>query len=151
MDIMLHTSRIGECNSVAINEWLFFWLPIITKSTDFTKYTIFDRDNWQIEIVQDWINGYIENDLNIIADKIILLYKDRNLLKNISKNNIDYAINLFNATDLTKKLEDLFECNSVQNIQFNINDYKNKTKKETIYSLITENLKAIIDKFIFKA
>jgi glycosyltransferase involved in cell wall biosynthesis len=54
MDIMLHTSRIGESFGVSLVEGMYFWLTIVTNSTDFRDYTIFDRDNSQIEIVRDW-------------------------------------------------------------------------------------------------
>jgi len=151
MDVMVHTSRIWECNSVAINEWLFFWLPIVTTSTDFLQFTLFWRDNWQIEIINDWENWYIENSINWIINKVLKLYKNKDLLKNIWKNNINYSINLFNSNKLTKELENFFENNHNKNINYDLNDYKKKTKKETIYSLILENIKAIIDKIIYKA
>lgn len=151
MNIMLHTSRIGESFGIALTEWMFFWLPIITKSTDFTKYTIFDRDNSQIEIINDWENWYIENDLDLVIKKIIKLYKNKDLLENIWKNNINYSPNLFNSDKLTKELELFFENNHIENLNYNLNDYKKKTKKETIYSLMLENIKAVIDKFIYKA
>lgn len=151
MDIMLHTSRIGESFGISLIEWMFFWLPIITKSTDFTKYTIFDRDNSQIEIINDWENWYIENSINWVINKVIKLYKNKDLLENISKTNINYSTNLFNSNKLTKKLEIFFENNHIENINYNLKDYKKKTKKETIFSLILENIKAIIDKFIYKA
>lgn len=151
MDIMVHTSRIGESFWIALVEWMFFGLPIITKSTDFTKYTIFDRDNSQVEIVNDSENWYIENSINWVINKVIKLYKNKDLLENISKTNINYSINLFNSNKLAKELENFFEDNYSKNVNYNLNDYKKKTKKETIYSLMLENIKAIIDKFIYKA
>jgi glycosyltransferase involved in cell wall biosynthesis len=47
MDIMLHTSRIGESFGMTLVEGMLFGLPILTNSTDFRECTLFDRDNSQ--------------------------------------------------------------------------------------------------------
>lgn len=151
MDLMVHTSRIGESFGVSLVEWMFFWLPILTKSTDFTKYTLFDRDNSQTEIINNWENWYIENNINRIIDKIIELYKNKDLLEKISKNNISYSTNLFNSMRLVQRLEFFFENEYVEAVDYSLDEYKKKIKKETLYSLMCENIKAIIDKFIYKA
>jgi glycosyltransferase involved in cell wall biosynthesis len=46
-----------------------------------------------------------ENDLKSIAEKIILLYYDVELLKGLGQNGRDFAINNFDQKVLFKKLE----------------------------------------------
>lgn len=153
MDIMLHTSRIWECNSVAINEWMFFWLPIITKPTNFLDKTIFDRDNWQIEIIENWKNWFYSDSDFIIIKKIIDLYKNKKLLSNISNTNKEKVYKLFNQIDIIKKLEWFFVWNNYFNFDFNneILKYKIQNVKSSKFKLIKINLLAIYDKFFNKA
>jgi len=153
MDVMLHTSRIWECNSVSINEWLFFWLPIITKSTDFLQKTLFWRDNWQTEIIKDNINGIVSNKNNEIITFITKLYKDNIFKKEIVINNLNKSFDLFDWKNITIMLETIFE-NGISN-RFDYDNefynYKNSVKRNTLYDLFKININAVYDKFINNA
>lgn len=153
MDIMVHTSRIGECNSVAINEWLFFWLPIITKPTDFLQKMLFDRDNWQIEVIKKWINWYysINNKQNIY--KIIELYRKSKKINEIQKNNIKKSIDVFGYKNIIKKLELFFDWKNYFLFDYkkDFKKYKENQEKESFIKILKINIKALLDKFINKA
>lgn len=150
MDLMLHTSRIWESFWITLVEWMFFWLPIFTKSTNFLNYTVFDRDNSQIEILNNWKNWYIINNNILLIKEIINIYQNRKLFISISSNNINYVNNLFDAKKITNKLEKIFELDYFEYNLEDLNFYKN-IPKENITSILLENIKAITDKFIFKA
>lgn len=102
LDLLVHTSRIGECNSVAINEMMFFGKPVITNSTDFMQFTIFDRDNGQVELIENGKNGFIANSVKEIAKKIIYLRNNKNVYDVISKENTRKAKELFDIENIIK-------------------------------------------------
>lgn len=54
IDVLAHTSKIGECNGNTINEALFWGRPVVTHSTP-------SKDNGQLEQVIHGVNGYIAN------------------------------------------------------------------------------------------
>ena len=147
MDLLYHTSRIGECNSVAINEALFFGLPVITDSTDFMKPCLYDRDNGQIEIVRDGVNGFVLNDLSETVEKIVLLSKDQGLRRIIGENNKKKAEELYSASKITKVLEGVFENKRFSSERISLEQYQLLAKKENLFHLAKINLSAIIDKF----
>ena len=153
MNIMLHTSRIWESFGIAISEWMFFWLPIITKSTNFLEKTLVDRDNAQVEIVQNHENWLISNDLDEVCDYILALSHDQNKLNQISINNIKRVKSCFSAQTITEKLEDIF--NWVNDFTFDFQEeftqYKKTQIKESFYELIKINIRSLYDKYINKA
>jgi len=153
MDIMVHTSRIWESFGITLAEGMFFGLPIITKSTDFMRPTIFERDNSQIEIVENGINGFIENNNEKIIEKILELKNDSILYARIAQNNQQKAEMAFSAKKLCKKLEDFLggSNNSPRYDNSSIREYKGKCSRENTISLLYTNFIAIRDKFIFKA
>lgn len=153
MDIMLHTSRIGECNSVAINEGMYLWLPICTKSTDFMQRTIYERDNWQIEVIDNGINGYVENNIHKMAQYILEMYKNTPLRMTISDNNKNKALQYFDANAQTKKLICMFQWNDECHDQeiWSLEKYNERKYKETMQSILGENIKAIYEKIVLKA
>lgn len=146
MDVLYHTSRIGECNSVAINEAMYFGLPVITNSTDFLALTLFDRDNGQIEIIKDGVNGYIENTLRGAAQKIIRLKEDKDLYNKISKQNKECAIELFSAEIITDKLSSIFKKTNFLSERISLKEYNQIKKKESFLDLLKINVQAILDK-----
>lgn len=150
MDIMMHTSRIGECNSVSINEWLFFWLPILTKSTDFMKKTIFDRDNGQAEIIENWKNGYVVNDIQVMVQHTYALYTNHALRSTISNNNIKKAKTLLDANKQTKQLIDIFHGKKRTLQTDTIKKYQQNVLPESHVSIIKENIKAVWESFFYK-
>lgn len=153
MDVMVHTSRIWECNSVAINEWLFFWIPIITKSTDFLQKTIFDRDNGQIEIIENGVTWYYSNNNTTLIWKIILLYTQKDVYNKISVECMNKSRKLFDARVITKELEKIFEKQKGFSFLYNeeMDLYHQRVDKNSKLDLIFINIWALIDKFIFKA
>lgn len=54
IDVLAHSSKIGECNGNTINEAMFWGKPVVVNSTP-------DRDNGQLEQVINGVNGYIAN------------------------------------------------------------------------------------------
>ena len=146
-DVILHTSRIGECNSVAINESLFFGKPVITNSTDFRNFTLYDRDNGQIEIIKSGQNGFVENDLSEMAKKIYLLKNDSQLYEYISNNNRIKARVLFDARAITQRLERVFSSGLSKDLQdtMTLDEYGALARKETFLDLAKENIKAIYE------
>lgn len=151
MNCMIHTSRIWESFWMTLVEGMFFWLPVITKSTDFIKKTIFDRDNSQVEIINDKKNWFIENDNKKIIEKIVELYKKKDLYNNISEYNKKYSIDKFNWIKLTKQLELVMDCNILNKSDYCLQYYKKITKNESVKNIFIENIKALYEKFILKA
>ena len=152
LDVLLHTSRIGECNSVAINEALFFGKPVISNSTDFRSFTLFDRDNGQVEIVTPGENGFIENTKMGILNKLLLLYRDKDLYQKISDNNKKKAMALFEAGKITRQLEERIMGNIPAAVisPINMADYDAVTPKEGFFELLSINTKAVYEKLIYK-
>lgn len=151
MDVMVHTSRIGESFGITLAEWMFFWLPVITKSTDFTNYTVFDRDNSQIELIQNNINWYVVNKNNLLIERLYKLYNDKLLYSEISERNTMRAKNIFWAKELSMRLQKflLWEWGIINNVS--LQEYKATCPWESSCSLLKENIKAIYEKFILKA
>ena len=67
MNVMLHTSRIGESFWIALAEWMFYWLPVLTTDTDWSQRTAFDRDNSQWEILWEHNREFISNNLHCLS------------------------------------------------------------------------------------
>jgi glycosyltransferase involved in cell wall biosynthesis len=108
MDIMLHTSRIGESFGVSLVEGMYFGLPIVTNSTDYRDFTLFERDNSQTEIVQDSVNGYIEQTPEAMAQKIVALIQDVDTMQHIAQANKKYAEATFGSQVITNCLEKIY-------------------------------------------
>lgn len=146
MDVMLHTSRIGECNSVAINEAMYFGLPVITNSTDFMQFTVFDRDNGQVEIVRNKENGYVENSLKRMASRIIFLKDNPGFRKKIGFSSKKKVNDFFDAKKVIKKFEELIaEKNTLTDLGRIGDEYNELRIKNTFFDLIKINIRALID------
>lgn len=103
-DVLLQTSRIGESFGCAIAEGMYYGKPIITSSTDFRVPTPFERDNGQLELVEDTVNGYVCQTPHVAAQAIMKLTTEK-IYNRISKTNSEKARVWFNADLLTKRLE----------------------------------------------
>lgn len=148
IDVLVHTSRIGECNSVAINEAMFYGLPVITNSTDFMQPTLFDRDNGQIEIVKNNINGFYINGAEAIAQKVKLLYDNKILKDKIANNNILKAKKLFDYKLIIKEFEriTLKKYNSLNEVEKTyLQEYKENVLKDSCLNLFRINATALLD------
>ncbi|MFA6005694.1 MAG: glycosyltransferase family 4 protein [Patescibacteria group bacterium] len=140
-DVLLQTSQIGESFGCAIAEGMALGKPIITNSTDFLAPVFFDRDNAQVELVEDTMNGFVENTPEKMAQRIIELYNNRSLYEKISRANIQKARELFNTEKLTNRLEGFLGGNidSGQFLPLPLSEYKNRLKKEPLLAIIKLN------------
>ena len=111
------------------------------------------RDNSQIEIIINWENWYVCNNLKEIYEKTIALYENNNLVEKMKINNINRTKNLFNAKNTTKKLEDIFNGNLKFYFDFNneLKSYIKNNMKTSKFDLFRINIEALYDKFINKA
>lgn len=129
MDIMLHTSRIGESFWISLVEGMFFEKPIITNSTDrMNNKRIYYRDNSQAEILWEINKHMILNDKEEIKNKIISLKENKEKFWEISLKNKEQSL-LFDMKKIIKKWELIFM--DYENKFFNIEqlNYVNELNK----------------------
>lgn len=119
MDIMVHTSRIWESFWIALVEWMFFWLPVLTTDTDWSQWLLFDRDNSQHEILWDENKKFINNDKSLTVKIIMELYNNKSLIEEIWKKNKKIALR-YTAENQLEKLINMLEWKYGEN-QFDIN------------------------------
>lgn len=146
IDIMLHISRIWESFWVTLVESMYFKIPIITNSTDFQQFTLYDRDNSQIEIVNDWVNWFINQKLDEIVKSIEFLSKKSNRLM-IWKFNHDYVIKNFGKEKIIDEFINGLSLLESHN-RFNKKLIEYNPKKQDFLTLIKINLIALVDKFL---
>ena len=150
-DIMLHTSRIGESFGVSLVEALFFWIPVLTKDTDFMKFTFFDRDNSQWEIIKNGFNGFICRTNQEVIEKIQVLFSNKLLYQKIASQNIETSSQFFIDTIIDTFLEKIFSSH-VTSLDFGLifQRYKKRVVDENYSDLLFTNIKAIFEKVYFK-
>lgn len=152
MDVMLHTSRIWESFWIALAEWMFYRLPVLTIDTDRSQRTAFDRDNSQWEILWENNREFISNDLHYLANKIIELYKNTELCKSIWDKNYEYVQNHYAVDILRDKLlkiiNDNYESNFNCEKEFSI--YKQSIKKQSFIRRLLMSIKATYESFYNK-
>lgn len=141
-DVLVQTSKIGESFGCAIAEGMALGKPIVTNSTDFLAPVFFDRDNAQTELVTDTVNGFVENSLRGMAERISMLYKDRKLYETISTANIEKARMLFDTTVLTRRLEGFLFTNTHTTFTLAqwLAEYRARTKPESWTSILKLNI-----------
>ncbi len=126
-DIMVHTSRIWESFWIALVEGMFYWLPILTTSTDRNQWLFFDKDNSQYEILGECNKDFINNDKKYIAWKILELYSNPSLRQEIWNKNKVYSLK-YSSENLIKKLISIldwsYKINGIQNLKKEFNLYK---------------------------
>ncbi|PJE63855.1 hypothetical protein COU89_01050 [Candidatus Roizmanbacteria bacterium CG10_big_fil_rev_8_21_14_0_10_45_7] len=105
-DALLQTSRIGESFGCAIAEGMYYGKPIVTSSTDFRAPTPFERDNGQLELVEDQKNGFICQNPKEAAEAIARLHDNEKIYNRIARANSEKARLLFDARKLTQLLQD---------------------------------------------
>lgn len=142
MDVMLHTSRMWESFWIALAEWMFYWLPVLTTDTDWSQRTAFDRDNSQWEILWSHNSDFISNDLNYLARKIVELYRNEDLRRDIWNKNHEYAINTFSVNNLRIRL--IWILNESITTDFDYDKELSLYKKRVIESSFFERLKISI-------
>ena len=141
-DILVQTSKIGESFGCAIAEGMALGKPIITNSTDFHAPVFFDRDNAQIELIEDTVNGFVENTPEKMAQRIVELYENRALYEKISQANKKKVATLFGVEKLTQRLENflLGKEKKLAILPLTLADYKAKIKKESFMTIISLNM-----------
>lgn len=141
-DVLIQTSKIGESFGCAIAEGMAMGKPIITNSTDFLAPIPFDRDNAQVELVEDGKNGFVENDLHKMADRIVELYSNKKLYRQISERNQQKVQRLYDPHLLTKRLESflLNKAQKTQELPITFREYKKRVKPEQLTKLMTLNI-----------
>jgi glycosyltransferase involved in cell wall biosynthesis len=145
MDIMLHTSRIGETFGVAIAEAMYFGIPIVTVSTDFMQFTLFDRDNAQMEVVENGKNGFVANSIKEIAGKIMLLKENKNIYNLISKSNTKKAEKFFVGEKIVREFENIILNNKLEKPKISIDEYRRTVIKDSFYRLLKINITALYE------
>lgn len=149
MDVMLHTSRMWESFWIALAEWMFYWLPVLTTDTDWSQRTAFDRDNSQWEILWNHNAEFISNDINYLANKIIELYKNNDFRKKVGYKNMEYAKNTYSVNILKNKLMRIINDTNI--IDFNYDEelslYKTRTIHTPFYTRLKLSIKAIYEYF----
>ena len=152
MDVMLHTSRIWESFWIALAEWMFYKLPVLTIDTDWTQRTAFDRDNSQWEILWEHNKKFVNNNLHYLTNKIVELYKDDELRKSIWGKNYEYVQNHYAVDILREKLLKIINDNykSDFNYEKKFLIYKSRTIKQKFFKRFFTSIKAIYEAFLNK-
>ena len=146
MDTMVHTSRIGETFGIALAEAQALEIPILSRSTDFMRPTIFERDNAQMEIIRDGVTGWIENDLGHMAERVIALSRDEALRAQIGTAGRAHVIESYRAEVLTERLETILAGrDEPYNMQKTFDEYRRSVPHEGFAELIHENTKALYE------
>ncbi|MCR4326492.1 MAG: glycosyltransferase family 4 protein [Candidatus Roizmanbacteria bacterium] len=136
-DVLLQTSRIGESFGCAIAEGMYYGKPMVTSSTDFRAPTPFERDNGQLELVEDTINGYVCHTPQDSAQAIMKLTTEKTYNR-ISRANAEKARSWFDADQLTERLENYIrgKTNSPTH-SLSIEDYIKRVKPESQLYLLS--------------
>ena len=152
MDVMLHTSRIWESFWIALAEWMFYSLPVLTIDTDRSQRTAFDRDNSQWEILWEHNIELINNYLHYLANKIIELYKDDELCKNIWDKNYKYVQDNYSVNILKNKLLNILNNDYIVDFNYKneISIYKQNIKKQSFIRRLLISVKATYESFFNK-
>ena len=147
MDVMLHTSRIGETFGVSLAEGMFYGLPILTSSTDFRRRMLFERDNAQTEIVVDGRNGFVENGVTALAARLLALYRDPAARLAMGRVNRQDAVQRFGAEAVVGRVAAILEGRAPPDPDGALTGdaYQQRVKPESRWRLILENARAVRD------
>lgn len=150
MDVMLHTSRIGETFGVSLAEGMFYGLPMLTSSTDFRRRMLFERDNAQTEIVVDGRNGFVENGAAALAARLLALYRDPAARLAMGRVNRQDAVRRFGAESVVGRVAAILEGRTPPDPAGVLTDdvYQTRVKPESRWRLILENVRAVRDAWL---
>lgn len=100
MDLNLNCSIGTETSSLALSEGMSLSVPAIATTYGGNPY-----------MITDGINGYLvpERDSDAMAEKILLLIRDKSLLKSLSQGAREMYELKFTASVMTRQLEELYE------------------------------------------
>jgi glycosyltransferase involved in cell wall biosynthesis len=97
-NIIAHSSRIGESFGQAIAEGMAASKPVIVNSTPWA-------DNAQIELVDNFLTGFVSINPESYAEAVEYLILNKNLAEQMGKRGFEKAKKLFDAEIITKTLE----------------------------------------------
>lgn len=102
IDVLAHSSLIGESFGLVYSESMAHKKPIVTNSTPYA-------DNAQLELIQTYKNGIIANTPQLFSNAIYNLANNKRLYAKISHNNYLVSKEYFDAAMLTKELENIYK------------------------------------------
>lgn len=101
IDVLAHSSKIGECNGNTINEAMFWGKPVVTNSTP-------RRDNGQLEQVVHGETGFIANHPQTFARALATLHVDPGLRARMGARGREEIIRENTAPLMARRLEKCF-------------------------------------------
>jgi glycosyltransferase involved in cell wall biosynthesis len=97
IDVLAHSSKIGECNGNTINEAMFWRKPVITNSTP-------RKDNGQLEQVIHMENGIIANYPQTFARALAYLYSNPDKRKDMGDKGFGQVTTVNKPENITLQL-----------------------------------------------
>ncbi len=101
IDVLAHSSKIGECNGNTINEAMFWGKPVVTNSTP-------RRDNGQLEQVFHMRDGIVANFPQTFAKALIYLYNNPNIRIEFGKKARNKILEINSPKNIVRQLEKVF-------------------------------------------
>jgi glycosyltransferase involved in cell wall biosynthesis len=98
IDMLTHCSRIGESFGRTIGETMAARKPVVVNSSPW-------MDNAQIELVDNWVTGFVTLTSKTFADAVVYLVKHPELAKSMGQNGYEKAKKEYDAISNTKLLE----------------------------------------------
>lgn len=101
IDVLAHSSKIGECNGNTINEAMFWKKPIVVNSTP-------RKDNGQLEQVVHMVTGIVANTPPTFARALASLASDPVVRAEMGQAGFDQVKKVNDPRFITKQLEKVF-------------------------------------------
>lgn len=101
IDVLAHSSKIGECNGNTINEAMYWKKPVIVNSTP-------HKDNGQLEQVINMKNGIVANYPHTYARAVEYLYKHPEKRMQMGEAGYNQVLDTNSPTIITRQLEKIF-------------------------------------------
>ncbi len=98
IDVLAHSSKIGECNGNTINEAMFWSKPVIVNSTP-------KKDNGQLEQVIHMKSGIVANTPITVAKAILYLYNNPQEYRKISQAAHEQVLVMNKPHSITAQIE----------------------------------------------
>ena len=101
IDVLAHSSKIGECNGNTINEAMFWGKPVVVNSTP-------KRDNGQLEQIIHMQDGIVANYPQTFARALAYLYYEEAKRREMGESAKNKVLFLNNPEKIVKQLEKVF-------------------------------------------
>ena len=98
IDMLTHSSRIGESFGYTFGEAMAARKPVVVNSSPW-------MDNAQIEVVDNWVTGFVTLTSKTFADAVVYLVKHPELAKSMGQRGYEKAKKEYDVIDNTKLLE----------------------------------------------